>query len=302
VPSKAELEEYLRTTRNWGRWGADDQLGTLNLITAAKRIEAAALVRSGRVVSLAREFPKVAGPGNPRPALHFMMKSSKEEDGGGGVAKDFYGVDYHGTNSTHLDALGHVWDADGLYNGRQDDVITFDGATFGAIDQWSAGIITRGVLFDVPKFRKEPFVTIDKPVHAWELDDIAKAQNIEVRPGDAVVVYSGREAHNRANPKAPWSSEPSRPGLDATCVRFLREHDAGALIWDMTDRRPNGYGTPFGVHSAIFAHGLALIDSALLEPLAAVCAEERRNEFMVVVSPLKVVGGTGSPVNPLAVF
>ena len=306
-PSSAELAEYLRRTRNWGRWGPDDELGALNLITAEKRAAAASLVRSGRTVSLAREYPKTPGPSNPRPALHFMHRWSKPE--GGGVATDHLATSSH--QGTHLDALCHVWDDEAMWNGRRpDDVITFDGANFGSIDRWSQGIVTRGVLLDVPRHRGQPYVTPVAPVYGWELEDIAAAQHVELQPGDAVAVYSGLDAYHRdhgpvagrtADNAAP-SATPRRPGLDATCVRFLREHDVALLLWDMGDQLPYGYDLAFEVHYAIVAYGMALVDAALLEPLARACAEEQRWEFMVVVAPLRVAGATGSPVNPLALF
>src|SRR4051812_1412275 len=108
-PSQAEVEEYLRR-RNWGRWGVDDQKGTINLITPEKRVAAARLVRSGRSVSLAREFPKTPSPINPNPAQHFMMWRDTED---GGVATDYYGISYHGYATTHIDALCHMWGAEG---------------------------------------------------------------------------------------------------------------------------------------------------------------------------------------------
>jgi kynurenine formamidase len=102
---------------------------------------------------------------------------------------------------------------------------------------------------------------------------------------------------------APDASVPiRRPGLDATWVKFLRDHDVAMLLWDMGDRLPYGYDLAFEVHYAIVADGTAFVDAALLEPLAQACAEEGRYEFMVTVAPLRVVGGTGCPVNPLAMF
>ncbi len=304
VPSSAELLEYLRQSSNHGRWGPDDQLGGLNLITPEKRAEAARLVRTGRTVSLAREYPKTSGPGNPRPAQHFMHRWSKRE--GGGVANDYYATASH--QGTHLDALCHVWDDDGMWNARNpDEVITFDGATFGSIDQWRDGIVTRAVLVDVPAHRGTAYVTADEPVYGWELEDIVREQGVEVRPGDAVVVYCGLDAFLRDSQVYTGYSHTNpgairRPGLDATCLRFFREHDAAALLWDMGDRMPYGYDLAFEVHYAIVAYGMALVDAALLEPLARVCADEGRYEFLLMVSPLVVVGGTGCPVNPLALF
>jgi kynurenine formamidase len=299
VPDRQEVLSYLRERRNWGRWGADDEVGAVNLISARKRAAAAGLVRSGRAVSLSRDLPKTPGPGNPTPAQHFMKTMPR---GSGGFAADFYGTFYHGWSFTHLDALCHTWDEQGMWNGRDPArEITFDGATFGGVEHWRHGIITRGVLLDVPRHRGEPYVPQERPVHGWELTEIAKAQGLVIEPGDAVAVHSGREAWQAAHPDRAYGPEP-RPGLHVSCLPFLRDHDVAVLVWDMMDLVPNGYDLPWAVHGAIFAYGVALLDNALLEPLARACAEERRWEFMLVIAPLAVVGGTGSPANPLALF
>jgi len=298
-PSREEVEAYLRSQRNWGRWGKDDERGTINLISSEKRVAAARLVRTGRVVPLSRPWPTRPGPGNPYPANLFMKRLDRGQ--GAGLAEDYIGAYYHGTAVTHLDALSHAWDADGMWNGRSPDTtVGFDGASWASVDRWADGIVTRGVLLDVPQHRGTKYVTVDTPVRWADLEAIAATQQVQITPGDALVVYSGREAWDRENPA--WASLSVRPGLDASCIGFLREHDCSALLWDMTDRMPNGYGLPFGVHGAIATLGLALVDMALLEPLAAACREEGRWEFLLVVSPLNVPGGTGSPVNPLGIF
>jgi kynurenine formamidase len=305
LPTRAEVLAYLHERRNWGRWGQDDQVGTLNLITQEKRVKAAALVRTGRSVSLSRDFPKQPGGGNTYPAQHWMKTVPR---GTGGFSADYYGIFYHGVASTHLDALCHTWDDQGMWNGRDPGrEITFEGAAFGGVEHWSSGIITRGVLLDVPRYRGEPYVTLEKPVHGWELEDIAKTEDVTLEPGDAVVVYSGREALQAAHPgqyyEMPFGTpNPVRPGLHASCLPFLRDYDIAVLVWDMMDAMPNGYDIPWSVHGAIFAYGIALLDNALLQPLAEVCTAERRYEFMLLIAPLKVVGGTGSPANPIALF
>jgi len=298
LPSRAEVDAYLRDRRNWGRWGPDDQVGAVNLITPAKRAAAAGLVRSGRAVSLSRVFPKQPAANNPTPAEHFMRTV---ERGGGGAAIDFYGISYHGQASTHLDSLCHVWNDDGMWNGRTaSNEITFDGARFGDVTNWSTGIVTRGVLLDIPRFRGEPCVTLERPIHGWELEDVVRAQGVQLEPGDALLVYGGREAWDRTNP--PWGSGAARPGLHASCLPFIRDNDVSLLVWDMMDAMPNGYDIPWSMHGVVFAYGVGLVDNALLEPLAAACVEEGRSEFMLMVLPLVVPGGTGSPVNPIALF
>ena len=300
VPTKAEVMSYLRDDRKWGRWGDNGSAGAVNLVTAEKRLEAVALVRNGRTVSLSRPWAVEPGAENPRPAQQFM--SVMDRPNGGGAAMDFYGVFYHGTATTHIDALCHVWDDQGMWDGKSPhDVLGFSGANYATVDAWSEGILTRGVLLDVPRYRGTQYVTVDSPVHGWELDDIAAAQGVEVRPGDAVMVYSGRENY-AAEHGGSWAGEPTRPGLHASCLRFVRDADISILGWDMMDASPNEYDVPWTVHGVIFAYGVALLDNSLLEPLANACAQEGRYEFMLTINPLNVVGGTGSPVNPIAVF
>jgi len=255
---------------------------------------------------LSRPFPKEPKHGNPHPAQHWMKTVPRGDDAG--FSADFYGIFYHGIASTHLDALCHTWDDHGMWNGRDPaKEITFDGATFGGVQHWRDGLITRGVLLDVPKHRGEPYVTLEKPVHGWELHDIARAEGLTLEPGDAVVVYSGREALQAHHPGKYYQPSldifsPERPGLHASCLPFLHENDIAILVWDMMDFTPNGYELPWSVHGAIFAYGIALLDNALLQPLAEVCAAEGRYAFMLMIAPLFVEGGTGSPANPIALF
>ena len=304
-PTEEQIRALIRDRRNWGRWGKDDQLGAINLITPAKRASAARLVRSGRSVSLSRPFPKEPGPNNALPAHHYMRTLPR---GKGGFAADYYGIFYHGVASTHIDALCHTWDDEAMWNGRDPKKeITFDGATFGSVEHWAEGILTRGVFLDVPRHRGAPSVTEDRPVHGWELEDITRARGLTLEPGDAVCVYSGREAWQAAHGDRPYGrpfgpGPMERPGLHVSCLEFLRDHDVSVLVWDMLDHLPIGYDVPWAVLAALFAYGVALVDNALLEPLARACLEEQRDDFMLIVAPLVVVGGTGSPANPLAVF
>ena len=291
VPTAEETLNFYRTRRNWGRWGTDDQVGAVNLITPQKRVAAAALVKTGRTVSLGRVF---------EPAQHFVsnMASGKV---GGGFMQDYYGYIYHGSAITHVDALCHSWVRDGMWNGRDPaKEIDTSGARFGDITAWSGRLITRGVLIDVPRHRRESHVTAEKPVHGWELEEIAKAQGVAVGAGDALLVYSGREAFDRAPAKQPTR----RPGLHGSCVTFIRDRDVAVLVWDMMDACDEACGAdkPDRVHAVIANFGVALVDNALLEPLAAACLEERRYEFMFVAQPLRVLRGSGSAANPTAIF
>ncbi len=292
VPTAEEILDFYRTRRNWGRWGKDDQVGAVNLITPQKRVAAAALVRTGRTVSLGRLF---------EPTEHFVRITQAPANVGGGFMQDHYGYIYHGSAITHVDALCHSWVREGMWNGRDPaKEIDTSGARFGDITAWSSRLITRGVLIDVPRHRRESHVTADKPVHGSELEAIAKAQGVSVGAGDALLVYSGREAYERA----PSKQRNRRPGLHASCAKFIRDRDVAVLAWDMMDACDEvcGPNKPDRVHAVIANFGVALIDNALLEPLATACLEERRYEFMFVALPLNVLRGSGSAANPTAIF
>lgn len=300
LPSEADVAAYFETCSNWGRWGPDDSAGTINLITDEKRRHAASLVRSGRPVSLALPLDTIGRDGNWTPAQHYLRISPA-------YAFDYIGVNYHGYATTHIDALCHVFWQGKMWNGRPASDVTSTGAQSGAVDAWANGIATRGVLIDIPRFRGEPFVTIDRPVRGWEIEAAAAQQGSPLEPGDAVIVYSGREAFKAAFPKLSPGGR-TWPGLHADTIPVFRGHDIALLGWDQMDARPGGYalfddvgGLPVHV-LAIVIMGMPLLDNACLEPLAAACAEENRWEFLLTVNPLNVRGGTGSPVNPIAVF
>jgi kynurenine formamidase len=297
--TRDDFERLIRERSNWGRWGDDDELGAVNLITPEKRARAARLVRSGRTVSLSMPFPVKPGFDNPRPAAHFMRVNDRAE--GAGAATDYYGVEYHGLMCTHIDALSHTWDANGMWQGwKPAETITTNGALRGGIQNWRTGIFTRGVLLNVPASRAAAYVSADRPVHGDELRAIAKSQGVTPEPGDGLVVYSGRQRWNKENP--PIGTQPVSPGLHASCLEYIRDIDCALLAWDMQDATPIAGDMPWSVHAAIHAFGVAIIDNCDLEDLAEACASEGRYEFMLVVAPLTVYGGTGSPANPLAVF
>ena len=291
VPTRADVVGWYREGRNWGRWGNDDQVGAVNLVTDEKRQRAASLVKTGHSVSLSRTF---------EPAQHFVRKN--ERDSGSGSFVDYYGFIYHGQTITHIDALCHVWEDEheGTWQGMPPDQAgNTHGAQFGSITAWSDGIITRGVLLDVPRYRGTSYVTQDRPVHGWELEEIARAQGVDVLPGDALLIHSGREAYDRTGDT--WG-QGTRPGLDGSCVKYIRDRDIALLGWDMMDARPNEYGLRYPVHGVLPYFGVALLDNALLEPVADACNDEGRYEFMFMALPLKVARGTGSPANPIAMF
>jgi kynurenine formamidase len=288
VAANAQTRNAFDYKRNWGRWGPDDQMGAVNLITPSKRVSAAGLVRSGRVVSLSRVFS---------PAQHYIRVNADR-----GSVVDYYGFEYHGVAITHVDALCHMWDRNGMWNGRDPakELDTF-GARFGDITAFGNGLITRGVLLDVPRYRGTSHVVPDRPVTGVELEAIAKAQGVTIEPGDALLVHCGREALVRSGATYGGATE-ARPGLHVSCARFIRDREVSVLGWDMHDALPDADGHRWPVHGVLYSYGVVLVDNALLEPLAQACAEEKRYEFMFMALPLKVARGTGSPANPVAMF
>jgi kynurenine formamidase len=308
--TRDEILTYLRQHSNWGRWGPGDQRGAANLITPAKVARAGQAIQDGKTISLGRDFPSTASSANLNPAQHFVM--DRVSRGSGGTVVDYIGIACHGISSTHLDALCHVWDADGMWGGRlPEDFVRSDGVLWAGVDQWRDGLVTRGVILDVPRHRGTAYVDIDEPVNASELDAIVSRQGLTIEAGDALVIYSGREAWSRERGEYGATRSPSvrgltsttepRPGLHASCLKFIRESDCSIVAWDMMDAKPNAGGIAWAAHAALWAFGVALVDSALIEPLAHYCAERGRTDFMFVVSPLCIVGGTGSPVNPIAI-
>jgi kynurenine formamidase len=263
-------------------------------------------VREGRTVSLALPLH---GPARAQLASGFEQEMRVSSWASG----DQLTINFHGWSITHLDALCHIFTGPRgqLYNGRPASDVTEAGAASGDVAAYAEGIVTRGVLYDVPRFRSVPHVTLERPVHGWELQDIAAAEGVQPRAGDAVVVRSGAAAFYAATPEFGMGDIDGMPGLHASALEFLYATDAALLAWDLLDAGRQGYaGVDLGgrelsipVHQiAIPYMGMPLLDNADLEALAATCAELGRWEFMLVVAPLRVVGGTGSPVNPLAVF
>jgi len=294
-PPATRVEGYFKELTNWGRWGDADQLGTVNLITPAKRAWAQALVRTGRTVSLARDI-------GPQPALMYHVTFPVNRERADAVL-DRFDLVYHGYTITHIDALCHVAFDGQLYNGRPfRESLSPAGATWCPIDPLFDGITSRGVLLDVAVARKEGHVTVGHPITPRELDATAARAGVKVEPGDVVVVRGGQEAFQRAHPD--WVPRVSpHPGLHVSCLEWFREKDIAAIAWDMMDERPSGYrGFGFGTHLAIPFLGLALVDNTDPERLARACEDEGRYEFLFTATPIRLVGSTGAPAHPLAIF
>ena len=283
---------------NRGRWGEDDELGTLNYITPAKRVQAAGLVRTGRFVSLGRDIDTVQSAVNPQPAIHQMLYYNRHSL----TCVDSIALGIHGSATTHLDALGHMFWGERLYNGRQQaDVVTPGGLLYANIMAQKNGIFTRGVLLDITAVRGVAWLTPDQSVTPQDLEAAERAAGVRVEPGDAVVVHVGLEARERVEgPEDPRI----RAGLDAGAVRWLHQRQVAVFSGDCFERIPQPYRrVPLPLHQVgLVAMGLVLLDNPTLTELVRVCTSLRRAEFLLMAAPLRIPNGTGSPVNPIAGF
>jgi kynurenine formamidase len=301
--SEETFRDQLRAVSNWSRWGEDDTLGTLNYVTPEKIQGAAQLVQAGRRVALGRPLEHGGGRGT-EPVLHFMLRTGQDApQRGQGTTRDWAGLPLHGPDNTHLDAFGHhTWDG-ACYGGRPArSAVTSDGALAGDIGPAADGIVSRGVLLDMPRALGLDWIPPERPVLTRDVDHCAAGQSVQVGPGDILLVRTGRG-------RAPARPEPSaatrHTGLDPGVMTWLHARQVAVLGSDVDSEvrpaRQSFVNSP--VHAlALVAMGLWLLDNADLEELAAVCAELGRWEFLCVITPLRIRRGTASPVNPLAIF
>lgn len=292
----AEYEKWKRDLSNWGRWGQDDQIGALNLITAAKRKQAAALVREGYSVSMAGDADIVKAIDNPNPYELKMLT----------IGTDQITVNYHGIAHTHLDSLAHINDNGVFYNGYRPDAdkVLKQGHDRNSIHNVKNGIFTRGILIDIPRLKGVPYLEPGTPIYVEDLEAWENKAGVKVSSGDALLVRTGVWARRKA--LGPWlrgRAEGGRSaGLDPSVIPWLKQRDIAILGSDHPQ-----YVSPSSLRGAVhdFALlylGVHLLDNCDLEALADAAAARRRWEFLLTAAPLPIVGGTGSPVNPIATF
>jgi kynurenine formamidase len=283
---------------NWGRWGADDQSGTLNLITPEKRRRAARLVREGISVSLSQDLSTVESVDNTRP-MELIMTAQP----GSPVAMDEWRIFYHGLTYAHMDALCHARFNGKAYNGFDAADASESGCASSGIEQLKTGILSRGILIDVPRLKNVPYLEPGTPVLASDIEDFERQAGVTIEPGDVVLIRTGRWA-KRAE-IGPYSLQGGSPGVHVSALPLLRERDVAVLGTDVgLDVVPAGVeGVVIPTHTvAIAGIGLLIIDNADLEALAATAARLERWEFMFSAAPIPVAGATGSVVNAIATF
>ena len=291
-----EYERWKKDLSNWGRWGKDDQIGAMNLITPAKRRQAAALVKEGFSVSLAGDADTVQAVDNPNPYEHQMLA----------IGRDRFGVNYHGIAHSHLDSLAHI-NANGVfYNGYTPDQETVmkQGHAKNSIHNLKNGIFTRGILMDIPRLKGVPYLEPGTPIYVEDLEAWEKKAGVKVGPGDALFVRVGVWARRKA--VGPWlrgRAEGGRSaGLDPSVIPWLKQRDI-ALLGSDHPQYVSPSNLPGAVHDfALIYLGVHLFDNLDLEALGDAAAARNRWEFLLTAAPLPIRGGTGSPLNPIGTF
>jgi len=299
--TKEDVDRLMTELSNWGRWGKEDQLGAVNLITEAKRKQAAALVKEGFSVSLARDTEKERAEDNQSPYEHTMTMSGVNNRAQ--FSMDAFRVSYHGYQHTHLDALCHMFWNGKMYNGFPQEEVTQKGAEKLAIQNLKQGVFTRGVLMDVPRLKGVKYLEPGTPIYPEDLEAWEKKAGLKLTAGDAVFIRTGRWA--RRAEKGPWNISVNSAGLHASCAKWLKARDVALLGSDAaSDVIPSGVeGLTLPIHQlALIALGVNLFDNCDLEPLSEAAAKRKRWEFLLTAAPIPLTGGTGSPLNPIATF
>jgi kynurenine formamidase len=300
--TKAQFERWMTELSNWGRWGKDDQLGALNLITPEKRRQAMALAKTGAVVSLERTIVPSKAPddtradGKPHGVAYFDIRFKTfppgDPRGNDGFSSDIQESHVHG-GMTHLDALCHESANGKLYNGFPLESVSQEvGCTKLALGNVKEGIVTRGILIDMTRL-KSPGGNVPRepgaPVYVEDVEAWEKQTGLRVSPGDAMFVY---------NPGRRDAPAARGAGFDLSVVPWMKARGVAVTSNVMAiaeDRHAD--------HKLVLvALGTYLLDGVVLDGLAETAARLNRWEFMLVVAPLQVPGSTGSLANPLAMF
>jgi kynurenine formamidase len=302
--SGADFRALYQRLRGQVPWGGADRRGALNHITPARVAAAAGEIRLGQTVTLAAPLATSAAD-NPEPGARHMKHLPGEPSAVAGVsfAADQLAMNIHGDVDSHIDALCHVSYSGALYNGVAPGAVTSQGASELSIDDARDGIVGRGVLLDIPRLRGVQWLEPGDHVTTADLAGAQEAQQIRVGPGDLLFVRVGHR--RRRDQLGPWDVAASRAGLHPRAMEFLAERQVAVLGSDgNSDTAPSTVeGVAFPVHVlAINAMGMHLLDYLQFDDLISHCETAGRWSFLCVIAPLRLPGGTGSPVNPIAIL
>ena len=306
--------ELIERVSNWGRFGADDQLGTVNHITAAKRIAAAGLVKTGEVFSLAVDFE--ADTPQIKPSFRLNPQRSMVATGADVRAgrQAAFGLAGHGFSddivtmslqaATQWDSLAHCFHDYHMYNGRPCEMVDAKGAAANDIAVLRDRVFTRGVLADVAGHLGVDALPADHHITVAELEATLAAQGVEVGSGDALIIRTGHLG--RIQREGAWHQfiEADEPGLGWDALPWLRDRDIAAVACDnwafeVVPSR-HEFGLPFHAVGIVYM-GLLIGEIFVLDALAEACRADGRWDFLFTAPPLPFIGAVGSPINPLAV-
>ncbi len=290
VITKAQVDQWMQDLSNWGRWGAEDQLGAVNLITQAKRREALALATTGEVVSLSLPITVVAAPDDPNATAAFT--NLRVSNIPSGFLMERQQVAFHGATVSHLDALCHAHHEGKVYNGIPlEEVFDETGCTQMGISGLAGGIVTRGVLIDIPRLKGLEALETSTHVYPEDIEAWERRTGVTISAGDAIFLRTGRQVNNNSS------------GYDITVAPWLKERDVALVGSDGIQDVGRIQGTALPFHKLVLvALGANIFDNMALEALAETAARLDRWEFLLVAAPIPNPGGTGSPLNPLAIF
>jgi kynurenine formamidase len=292
-----ELEAMWKRCSNAGKWGAADELGTLNYVTAAKRIAAAKLVKTGEVISIGRDISQTASKVDPHPVELIISYN-----GGSPGISDYFTMAPHGMTITHLDALSHFSFNDTLYNGRKRSAtMTGSGAGWGSIYALRQGVFTRGVLLDVAAARGVNWYESNEYVTVADFEAAEKRQGVRVSSGDALLVRTGME---RMEKERGIQDIYPRAGFHAECAEWMHHREVAIYGGDCIEKLPYpSERFPSAMHMiALASMGLPILDWPALTTLAERCGNQKQWEFLLTTAPMRLPGGTSAPVNPLCLF
>jgi kynurenine formamidase len=269
------------------------------LITPQTRIEAAKLVRTGISVSMAHEVLQDEAADNGNPFEHRMTSIGSSP---GPWSGDYYGVSYHGYAHSHLDALCHRFHGGVMYNGYSENEVTEDGCARNAITSFQEGVFARGILIDMPRLKNVDWIELETPFTADWFDAWEAETGVTIGSGDVVLIRTGRWARRAA--LGPWNLATSSPGIHASAVQWFKARDISIIGSDAAlDVQPPGADFNSPTHALfLVAMGTPIFDNLDLEAVAIEAARQNRWEFLLTTAPLRVGGGTGSPLNPIATF
>jgi len=306
MANEADFRRAMKELSNWGRWGNDDELGAANLITAAKRKQALALAKEGLPVSLAHDIVQETAADAP----NFLQRTLGPVNPAGTTDQYQYTGTYHGIVHSHLDSVDCHMMVDGKgYNGRtMEDITAAGGCPKGNINALKDGIVTRAILFDATllpgKATAQGWLEPGTAIHREDLEALEKLEHVKVSAGDVILLYTGRWKRRAA--LGAWPRETGFAGYHADVAYFLKERGVSFIAGDgPNDVLPTGLpaSVPNPLHRlALVAMGVDIFDNLDFERAVEQARRLNRYEFLFTAAPLRIEKGTGSPLNPLAIF